>query len=732
MHGRPLVANSGRYSFAIQDATLKTRDNTSTIKHMDGKQSTISFENNFKSECRGECTGEILPHALAQEAIMNEIRYVNETVWEIGATDMLRDRPNSKLIGSRWVLCNKGDVDSPKIRARWVATEVNTGNDISFYAATPPLEAKRLLFSKYAHDRRRRGPRLQISLCDITKAYFNAKPSRDLFVRIPKEMGLPSNHIGHLLRCCYGTRDAGCFWEDTYAQALIAMGFKQGNSSPCVFHHSARNITIVVHGDGFSAGGLANDLDWYENLLSTYFEIGDKHRLSDAPDTEKEARILNRILKVSETHVSYEADPRHVELLAKSLNLTTCRPIGTTGEKHRASTDEAIEEEEEEEQPNQQPNDDGENDSTLSISSLMPTSHPRPKIKKLDGHNIHIKQTVQFDMSPAIVTIDVPYRENYGHHPSRIVFTGLRGDPSFQFCRPGDNPFTGRLDDDTNQTYRLRKTPRSRSEILAYVLAEGASWEDSNAICFDNFVCAVNKNFKKKRPGRNAVVSHEQLERIGNILTEDQKTTFRALAARTKYSSLDRSGCALAAKELCREYQSPTDKSFIRLKHLVRYLVHAPRVVYMYAIEDPVVQAQIHVDTDFAGCAITRRSTSGGTIMWGTHLIKHGGSTQSVIALSSGDAELSGITTGASHALGCQSLARDMVLDLSLHILSDAAAAIGICKRRGLGRIRHLHVADLWAQGRLKSGDFILSKIAGSGNPADLLTKYVDNQTLKR
>ena len=153
-------------------------------------------------------------------------------VWEVTTASAVRNRPDSKLIGGRWVLCKKGDVENPRIRARWVATEVNTGNDVTFYAATPPLDANRLLFSKYAHQRRKRGPKLQISLCDITKAHVNATPSRDLFVRLPKEMGLPSNHVGHLLRCCYGTRDAGSLWEGAYTQIVLGMGFEQGRSSP--------------------------------------------------------------------------------------------------------------------------------------------------------------------------------------------------------------------------------------------------------------------------------------------------------------------------------------------------------------------------------------------------------------------------------------------------------------------------------------------------------------------
>ena len=88
--------------------------------------------------------------------------------------------------------------------------------------------------------------------------------------------------------------------------------------------------------------------------------------------------------------------------------------------------------------------------------------------------------------------------------------------------------------------------------------------------------------------------------------------------------------------------------------------------------------------------------------------MKHWSITQPTIALSSGEAELGGICRGASIALGLQSLAKDLGIELKVNIHTDATAAIGICRRRGLGKIRHLHVADLWVQDRLKRGDFTL------------------------
>ena len=53
-----------------------------------------------------------------------------------------------------------------------------------------------------------------------------------------------------------------------------------------------------------------------------------------------------------------------------------------------------------------------------------------------------------------------------------------------------------------------------------------------------------------------------------------------------------------------------------------------------------------------------------------------------------------------------------------------------MCRRRGLGKIRHLAVADLWIQDRVKAGDFQLHKVLGSLNSADLMTKYVDGPVL--
>ncbi len=111
--------------------------------------------------------------------------------------------------------------------------------------------------------------------------------------------------------------------------------------------------------------------------------------------------------------------------------------------------------------------------------------------------------------------------------------------------------------------------------------------------------------------------------------------------------------------------------------------------------------------------------------MLGCHLVKHWSSTQKVVTLSSGEAELAGIVKGSAEALGLQSLAKYLGF-----ARCESSAAIGICRRSGIGRVRHLAVGQLWVQEKVRSGEITLCKVLGTENPADVLTKHVPRETV--
>ena len=237
-----------------------------------------------------------------------------------------------------------------------------------------------------------------------------------------------------------------------------------------------------------------------------------------------------------------------------------------------------------------------------------------------------------------------------------------------------------------------------------------------------------------KRAGAKAIKRMERSENAEFLLDRTEATLYRALAARANFLSQDRPDINFATKELCREFSAPNQKSYLRLKRLVRYLVGLPRLVYRYDFiakgQQPASTIDLYVDTDFAGCRETRRSTSGGVATVGGTNIKHWSKTQPTIALSSGEAELNGIGAGIAQGLGVRSICNDLGYNYSLRIHSDATAAIGIARRRGMGKIRHLDTTDLWVQEVVRSGRVELMKVLGTENPADVLTKYVEKPLL--
>ena len=311
------------------------------FKYLDGQEVSLSLDEHFKPQYKDEYTNEILPFEASKDAMLDELQYFCDLVFRGVDLDVALADPDGKLVGCRWVNCNKGDISDPDVRCRLVAQEVNHGDGPTdaFYAATPPLEAKRLLFSQWATERRRGGQNLKLSFIDIKKAYFNGRPKRSLYVRLPPELGLPRNTVAKLERCMYGTRDAGAIWETCYVDCLVDMGFVQGSGSPCCFEHPQWKVAVVVYGDDFSALGTDAALDKYEKGLSQRFECKFRGRLGEDPQDLKEIRILNRVIRITSTGLLYEADPRHAELLAKSMGLDNCRHVFTPGVKKSFSDD---------------------------------------------------------------------------------------------------------------------------------------------------------------------------------------------------------------------------------------------------------------------------------------------------------------------------------------------------------------------------------------------------------
>ena len=116
------------------------------------------------------------------------------------------------------------------------------------------------------------------------------------------------------------------------------------------------------------------------------------------------------------------------------------------------------------------------------------------------------------------------------------------------------------------------------------------------------------------------------------------------------------------------------------------------RYVIKYAKQEQVHAINCFGDSDFAGEVETRKSTSGGVMMMGDHPIKSWSSTQTVIALSTGEAELYAINKAAASGIGAQSILNDLGMSLDICVYTDATSGKAMASRRGLGKVRHIAV----------------------------------------
>ena len=114
--------------------------------------------------------------------------------------------------------------------------------------------------------------------------------------------------------------------------------------------------------------------------------------------------------------------------------------------------------------------------------------------------------------------------------------------------------------------------------------------------------------------------------------------------------------------------------------------------------------------------------------MFGSHCWKAWSSTQGVGALSSAEAEFCTMVEGTQRGKWAVTVATELGVRLGgggLVLNTDSEAAKSFVCRRGLGRMRHIEVRELWLQEEVRRGKVVVKKVAGVENPADLMTKFL-------
>ena len=226
------------------------------------------------------------------------------------------------------------------------------------------------------------------------------------------------------------------------------------------------------------------------------------------------------------------------------------------------------------------------------------------------------------------------------------------------------------------------------------------------------------------RPVGTPGIKHEHSEEQKTPMGMKEATEYRGLVALLNFISQDRVDSAFASKEVSKPMATPTKEDWVAVKRVGRYLQQCPRGIYLYSWQTPQEEVCAFTDSDWASCTKTRKSTSGGCVMRGGHLVAHWSRTQQNVALSSAEAELNGICKAAQEGLAARHLAEELNLPVDLIIKTDSSAARGIIQRQGAGKVKHLMVKQLWVQEQENLQKLKVSKVPRHLNCADMLTHH--------
>ena len=146
------------------------------------------------------------------------------------------------------------------------------------------------------------------------------------------------------------------------------------------------------------------------------------------------------------------------------------------------------------------------------------------------------------------------------------------------------------------------------------------------------------------------------------LLSPADHKLYRRIVGQLLWLSSIRPDIQFAVKEFSRGLTSPTEDHRTKMKTLLRYLAGTKPMVLTLRpkiiphSKQTTFDIDTYVDSDWAGCATSRRSTSGMALYFLGTLITSQSRTQATVALSSGEAELYAIGLGVSESLFIRSL----------------------------------------------------------------------------
>ncbi|GKE14519.1 ribonuclease H-like domain-containing protein [Tanacetum coccineum] len=156
---------------------------------------------------------------------------------------------------------------------------------------------------------------------------------------------------------------------------------------------------------------------------------------------------------------------------------------------------------------------------------------------------------------------------------------------------------------------------------------------------------------------RTPVDTESKLGSDGDPVSDS--TLYRSLAGGLQYLTFTRPDISYAVQQICLHMHDPREPHLAALKRVLRYV----RGTLDHGLQlhvSSTSQLNAYTDADWAGCPVTRRSTSGYCVFLGDNLLSWSAKRQVTLSRSSAEAEYRGVANVVAETAWIRNLLREL------------------------------------------------------------------------
>jgi hypothetical protein len=247
-------------------------------------------------------------------------------------------------------------------------------------------------------------------------------------------------------------------------------------------------------------------------------------------------------------------------------------------------------------------------------------------------------------------------------------------------------------------------------------------------ICQTKYTRDMLKKFEmdKAKPIKTPMPTNGHLDLNEEGKSADQKVC-RSMIGSLLYLCASRPDIMLSVCMCARFQANPKEYHLMAVKRILRYLVHTPNLGLWYP-KGSTFDLLGYSDSDYVGCKVDRKSTSGTCQFLGRYLVSWSSKKPNSVALSTTEAEYVAAGACCAQLLWMKQTLKDYGCHFThIPLLCDNGSAIKLANNPvSHSRTKHIDIRHHFLRDHETKGGITLSHVSTEKQLADMFTKPLE------